>query len=56
VLSIAFSRAAAWAATLVSPDLLPIVLLVGSNPIHDARLVAAPAFKQVPLAAVTVAS
>jgi uncharacterized protein (DUF486 family) len=32
VLSIAYSRAAAWAATLASPSLLPILLLVGSNP------------------------
>jgi hypothetical protein len=31
VLSIAHGRAVAWAATLASPVLLPIVMLVGSN-------------------------
>ena len=31
MLSIAYSRAVMWVATLASPGLLPILLLVGSN-------------------------
>jgi uncharacterized protein len=56
MLSIAYSRAAAWAATLASPGLLPILLLVGSNLFMTLAWYGHLRFKEVPLAGVIVAS
>jgi uncharacterized protein (DUF486 family) len=56
VLSIAYSRAAAWVATLASPGLLPILLLVGSNLFMTLAWYGHLRFKEVPLAGVIVAS
>src|SRR5437016_8078474 len=56
MLSIAGSRAAAWAATFASPGLLPILLLVGSNLFMTFAWYGHLRFKEVPLAGVIVAS
>jgi uncharacterized protein len=56
VLSVAYSRAAAWAATLASPHLAPILLLVGSNLFMTLAWYGHPLFKEVPLVGVIVAS
>ena len=45
-----YGRAGAWAATLASPRLLPIVLLVGSNLFMTFAWYGHLRFKQVPLA------
>lgn len=55
MLSIGYSRAAAWAATLASPGLLPI-LLVGSNLFMTLAWYWHLRFKAVPLAGVIVTS
>ena len=55
-MSVALSRAAAWGATLASPRLLPIVLLVGSNLFMTLAWYWHLRFKEVPLAGVIVAS
>jgi uncharacterized protein (DUF486 family) len=52
----AYSRAAAWAATLASPHLLPILLLVGSNLFMTLAWYGHLRFKEVPLVGVIVAS
>jgi uncharacterized protein (DUF486 family) len=54
--SIAYSRAAAWAATLASPGLVPVLLLVGSNLFMTFAWYGHLRFKEVPLAGVIVAS
>jgi uncharacterized protein len=56
VLSVAYSRAAAWAATLASPHLVPILLLVGSNLFMTLAWYGHLRFKEVPLVGVIVAS
>src|SRR5947209_12798307 len=56
MLSIAYSRAVMWVATLASPGLLPILLLVGSNLFMTLAWYGHLRFKQVPLAGVIVAS
>jgi uncharacterized protein (DUF486 family) len=56
VLSVAYSRAAAWAATLASPHLVPILLLVGSNLFMTFAWYGHLRFKEVPLVGVIVAS
>ncbi len=56
MLSVAYSRAAAWAATLVSPHLAPILLLVGSNLFMTLAWYGHLRFKEVPLVGVIVAS
>jgi uncharacterized protein (DUF486 family) len=56
MLSIGYSRAAAWAATLASPGLLPILLLVGSNLFMTFAWYWHLRFKAVPLAGVIVTS
>jgi uncharacterized protein len=56
VLSVAYSRAAARAATLVSPHLAPILLLVGSNLFMTLAWYGHLRFKEVPLVGVIVAS
>jgi uncharacterized protein len=56
VLSVAYSRAAAWAATLASPHLAPILLLVGSNLFMTLAWYGHLRFKEVPLVGVIVAS
>jgi uncharacterized protein len=56
VLSVACSRAAAWAATLASPGLVPVLLLVGSNLFMTFAWYGHLRFKEVPLAGVIVAS
>jgi uncharacterized protein len=50
------SRAAAWAATLASPHLVPILLLVGSNLFMTFAWYGHLRFKEVPLVRVIVAS
>ena len=54
--SIAYSRAAAWAETLASPHLLPVLLLVGSNLFMTFAWYGHLRFKEVPLVGVIVAS
>ena len=56
MLSVAYSRAAAWAATLASPHLVPILLLVGSNLFMTLAWYGHLRFKEVPLVGVIVAS
>jgi uncharacterized protein len=56
VLSVAYSRAAGWAATLASPHLVPILLLVGSNLFMTLAWYGHLRFKEVPLVGVIVAS
>src|SRR2546423_15211076 len=56
MLSVACSRAAGWTATLGSPGLLPILLLVGSNLFMTVAWYGHLRFKEVPLAGVIVAS
>jgi hypothetical protein len=51
-----YGRAGAWAATLASPVLLPILLLVGSNLFMTFAWHGHLRFKQVPLAGVILAS
>jgi hypothetical protein len=51
-----YGRAGAWAATLASPVLLPILLLVGSNLFTALAWYGHLRFMQVPLAGVIVAS
>src|SRR5256714_7409794 len=56
MLSVACSRAAGWTATLGSPGLLPILLLIGSNVFMTLAWYGHLRFKEVPLAWVIVAS
>src|SRR3954468_7705458 len=56
MLSVACSRAAGWTATLGSPGLLPILLLVGSNLFMTLAWYGHLRFKEVPLAGVILAS